>query len=199
MGVQQVELPGHKEARLALLALIERGDARLATIERVDVSCRLLGPERLAEVLRRFEEMRPVAVTELILSFNDIGVAGARRIASSPIAVQLESLELCGNELGDEGIEALLGGTFTRLQSLRLSYNDISDAGARMLAETKSLPRLRELNLRRNRIADAGIRALCSGDFPDRLTSLNLEYNEFQNPGFDMLDQAFDETKTHIW
>ena len=109
MGVQQHEIPATKEARLRLLSAIEGGDPSVASLESLDVSCRLLGPDRLDAVLRRLEALQTAAV-HLAISFNDIGPAGARRLASSAIAGQLESLEISGNELGDEGVEALLSG-----------------------------------------------------------------------------------------
>ena len=74
--------------------------------------------------------------------------------------VNLTSLYLDGNHIGDEGAQALKG--LVNLTSLNLRNNNIGDAGAQAL---KGLVNLTSLDLRRNRIADisplVSLRNLC--------------------------------------
>lgn len=69
------------------------------------------------------------ALTSLALSDNDIGLAGARAIAS---LASLTSLDLRGNDIGAAGARAIASLSLT---SLDLSSNEIEDQGARELLD----------------------------------------------------------------
>jgi len=82
---------------------------------------------------------------------------------------ELTSLDLRANQLGDEGVRALV--ELAQLTVLDLGGNQITDDGARALAE---LGRLTSLALSTNRIGDDGARALAE---LRQLTSLDLSAN----------------------
>jgi len=107
-------------------------------------------------------------LTELDLSFNAIGDAGAAALAEAlPFATTLEKLNLCENGLGDFGAATLAAALphMPKLNWLNLHGNGIGDAGAKALAE--ALPRcgaLRWVNLYSNkRIGNEGLKALWAG------------------------------------
>ena len=80
-----------------------------------------------------------------------------------------QELHLWHNQIGDEGIKALLaegngGGAFERLTRLDLDHNDLSEEGVEALAEAienGKLPSLGELCLRIEHIYNERLRAAC--------------------------------------
>jgi hypothetical protein len=96
---------------------------------------------------------------------------------TSPLTslTELQSLDLNGNEIGDEGVRPL--ASLTGLKSLDLILNHIGAEGTRALA---SLTGLTSLGLHMNRIGDEGARALAS---LTGLTSLGLGVNQIGTDG----------------
>lgn len=90
------------------------------------------------------------ASTVLDLSFNKIGSAGARAIAHS--LINLTSLNLNSNEIGDAGLhEVCIGlGKYNQMQTLSLNENKISSEGAVEIA--KSFRSLKQLALLGNKV-----------------------------------------------
>lgn len=65
-------------------------------------------------------------------------------LANSPFVGNLRSLDLSGNAIGEEGVDALLHSTrFERLETLTLTDCGISNASIRSWAEAPGFPRLR--------------------------------------------------------
>jgi Leucine-rich repeat (LRR) protein len=92
------------------------------------------------------------ALISLDLWGNEIGNEGARALKG---LVNLTSLDLGRNEIGDEGAQALKG--LTKLTNLGLADNKIGNEGTRAL---KGLINLTSLDLGRNEIGDEGARTL---------------------------------------
>ncbi len=89
----------------------------------------------------------------LDLSCNDVGVGGARALASWPGLGGVRCLYLEECALGDNGVRALARSPFIRrLRELRLGKNRVTDAGARALLESPSLPADLKLDLRHSLI-----------------------------------------------
>ena len=109
-------------------------------------------------------------LTSLNLAGNQIGDDGARHLAGLG---QLTSLDLRGNSIGDDGARHLAG--LGQLTSLDLWDNQIGDDGARHLA---GLGRLTSLDLWNNKIGDDGARHLAG---LGRLTSLDLSGNRIED------------------
>ena len=111
-------------------------------------------------------------LTSLTLWGNDIGDQGAQALAA---LTNLASLDLWRNRIGDQGAQAL--ATLTNLASLNLRENDIGDQGAQALA---TLTNLSSLNLRGNDIGDQGAQALAA---LTNLSYLELGYNHIGDQG----------------
>nr|KAF6398555.1 ribonuclease/angiogenin inhibitor 1 [Molossus molossus] len=94
----------------------------------------------------------------------------------------LTELSLCSNELGDAGTHLVLQGLqpTCRIQKLSLQNCCLSEAGCGALSSVlRSLPSLRELDLSYNQLGDAGLRLLCEGllDPQCHVERLQLEYS----------------------
>lgn len=88
---------------------------------------------------------------------------------------RLESLDLDGSALGDDGVAALAASpSLAKLQSLKLSSCDLSEESVEHLAGSKHLGQLRELDLEFNQLSlDAAARLVTSPRLP-RLESLSI-------------------------
>ena len=105
-----------------------------------------------------------VNATTLDLSYNKIGVEGARALALNLANVKcLTTLDLSYNKIGDEGARALALNIANAkcLTTLNLSYTNVGDEGARALALNLANAKcLTTLDLSGNKIGDEGARAL---------------------------------------
>jgi hypothetical protein len=90
----------------------------------------------------------PNQLRYLKLSFNPLGAAGAKALATSEELGNLEALDLGYANLGDEGIEQLCASErLTNLRYLSLSGNKVSERGYAALTRTTAFPELRVLRL----------------------------------------------------
>src|SRR6185312_1087633 len=143
----------------------------------LDLSWKLRDAITLIDVL----ESNP-SVNSLILSYNQIGDAGATALAKALESnSSLISLDLGSNQIGDAGATALAKAleSNSSLTSLNLWSNQIGHAGATALAKAlESNFSLTSLNLSLNQIGDAGATALAKAlESNSSLTSLKLDYN----------------------
>ncbi|EOD29108.1 hypothetical protein EMIHUDRAFT_365906 [Emiliania huxleyi CCMP1516] len=128
------------------------------------------------------------------LGWGDAEAVQLAEVLASGAAPRLEKLNLCKNEIGDEGCQALaaaLGkeGAAPRLKTLKLESNEIGDEGCEALAaalgKEGAALRLEELWLDGNKIGDEGCEALAAalgkeGAAP-RLETLNLRWNKINS------------------
>eukprot|EP00930_Biecheleria_cincta_P026471 TRINITY_DN18655_c0_g1_i1.p1 TRINITY_DN18655_c0_g1~~TRINITY_DN18655_c0_g1_i1.p1 ORF type:complete len:412 (-),score=104.02 TRINITY_DN18655_c0_g1_i1:74-1309(-) len=115
-------------------------DARsLKTLELLGVGLGDEGLDPLCAVFERFDEaLRPmVGVTRLVLGSNNIGPAGAKRLATMLASnMKLQALDLADNYLREEGGRELAAGLIAnkgRLSWLNASQNYLKIEGARPL------------------------------------------------------------------
>jgi Ran GTPase-activating protein (RanGAP) involved in mRNA processing and transport len=117
-------------------------------------------------------------------------IAGAARaLAESPSLSTLVSLDLLGNSVGSQAIEAL-GKAPWRLRHLNLDLNDIGVAGARSLARCAELSSLRALHLMSNQLGAPGLRALCESEPLAGLRDLDLSLNHLGKASLQELRSA---------
>jgi len=105
----------------------------------------------------------------------DLGRATADALASSSLSVV--SLCLTGNPLGDDGLEALLGrpSLLARCRRLYLARCNLTDRGARILADAPQLATLTGLCLGGNDISEGAARALAASPHLSSLKRLELD------------------------
>ena len=109
---------------------------------------------------------------------NGLGVASARHFAAHWRSNLGATLLLAENQLGDDGVEALVSTSAgERLRSLTLSGNGLTAKAMRALARSPHLTRLRELELSDNELGDEGAIALCESPLLGRLLELDLSAN----------------------
>jgi len=102
----------------------------------------------------------------------------------------LECLYLALNDLGDEGVRSLMSnGPWTRLHSLDLGFNEITDSGVQYLLPL--VPQLEELFLSGNTITDSGARVLADAIDSDKLVLMCLSYNPLSSEMVQLLRDRF--------
>lgn len=93
-------------------------------------------------------------------------------------------LNLAGKKIGDRGLGVLLKQEFLgNLKKLDLRYNELSPAGAKMLAGAPPFFKLKTLILKHNFFADEGTIALAGSTSFPLLESLQLGWNEVRDSG----------------
>lgn len=93
-------------------------------------------------------------------------------------------LNLSGKKIGDKGLAVLLRQEFLKdLRKMDLRYNEISPAGAKMLANTLTFKKLKTLILKHNFFSDEGAIALAQSKSFPKLENLQLGWNEVRDSG----------------
>ena len=129
--------------------------------------------EGRAEALRRIAACRSAQAEELDLGGLQLTALDGELLTALCGLLNLTSLNLWNNNIGDAGAQALAG--LVNLTSLDLWNNNIGDAGAQALA---GLVNLTSLDLSDNRIGAAGAQALAG---LVNLTSLDLWNNDIED------------------
>lgn len=117
---------------------------------------------------------------------NQLGCDGIVALVSSPLAERLSILELQNAAIGDRGVTALAQSPLLdRLlgPGLNLSMNPISEAGAEALAAATRLEGFTELILRECRVGDSGAKALAGSPHVANLAYLDLFKNRVGDAG----------------
>jgi uncharacterized protein (TIGR02996 family) len=96
----------------------------------------------------------------LSLARNELGSAGARRVARAETLRGLVSLNLDRTELESEGVDALAEGGLPQLRSLSLEGNPLYDRDALRIASSPALRELVSLEISSTRVTDDGVLAL---------------------------------------
>jgi hypothetical protein len=167
-------------------ALTDAGAAAIAacrdasSLRELDLSWNHIGPAGAAALARM------PALRSLRLYHNDAGVEGAAAIAEAGGA--LESLNLCGNALGDRGLTLIARGTLANLRSLALGWNELGPAGVAALVAAP-WPKLEFLNIRCNHVDGNAAALLLSGALP-ALRRLGVDENPLGRDGLAQLMAA---------
>ena len=86
--------------------------------------------------------------TKINLNGSQIGVKGMKILASTPDLKNIVSLALQTNNLGDVCVRSFCeSDTFQHVEKLSLWGNDVSEKGAKMIAESTNMKNLTELML----------------------------------------------------
>jgi uncharacterized protein (TIGR02996 family) len=139
----------HNNGRLELLL----ASPHLAKLRGLNLSTSLLDAKDVQKIAScpYLGELR-----HLDLSWNQIGHSGMKAIANSPHFKSLTSFELRGNvQIGPAGVQELVDSPLAdRLEHLRLVYQKFGDEGVRVLAEGTRLTKLLTLDLSDNDLTD---------------------------------------------
>ncbi len=123
-------------------------------------------------------------LTELYLTYTDIGDEGMIALASSENLKNLTGLDLTGNGIRKKGIKALAHSEqLKNLTKLNLSSNFIKAKGVKELANSEHLINLTELDLCCNILNVEGAKELANAKQLKKLTSLELRWNHVGDEG----------------
>jgi hypothetical protein len=136
------------------------------------------------------KKLRADSLSELDLSgclcpSKGVGVPGALVLANLlPVTGALTSIDLRGNKLGDKGwgaiFAAICGSKDSKIIAMDTSYEKISPAGVKLIAEalrTSVTGALTELSIYGNHVGDEGVGAICEAiqsNKETKLASLNF-------------------------
>ena len=124
---------------------------------------------------------------------NQITDIGAKALSKSKCLPKLQTIDLSGNELTQEGIDALaefkvfnlirarLGEEGTKLD---LSNLGVGDVECKCIAECEELEELTHLYLELNKITNKGAELLAGSEYLKNLTLLSLDRNKICDEGF---------------
>ncbi len=172
-------------------------------LRRLALNCTNIGPDDAENLARciRFH----IALSDLRLSWTNIGTNGARLIGDSLIGASLKSLYLVRCNIGDSGAVALSHGLSENVGILELwlEENEIGPVGAVALARASERhPTVREIWLYKNRIGNEGGIAFgrCLG-VNSSIMKLNLDGNKIDAESVLALADGLSRNKTllHLW
>lgn len=152
----------------------------LLHIELAHLRANQLGDQGLAALLGGENFLR---LTSLHVPLNDLRAASAEVITECAYVGQLQELTFYGNRLRDQGVRQLAQAPLHRLKRLDLCANEVKDEGAKALAQHTTLHALNSLDLRRNQISDVGVEVLAGSARMSALRALYLEDNPFTTRG----------------
>lgn len=134
------------------------------------------------------------------LRFLDTG-RHVDRLACCPLLAGVRELDLCGNDLGDGGVNVFLRSPhLTALTELDLSFNGIDDGGVRLIARSGAFPRLRALLLTDNgRIGSEGLRELADAPYLAGLRTLDVSGNDVDDAGVKEVVESRWLTRLHTF
>jgi uncharacterized protein (TIGR02996 family) len=135
------------------------------------------GSERLASIQR------------LGLAGNDVGLPRLLALPGAHHLLRIPALDLAGNGLTPASLQAILhrpagAEGAVRLRELDVSFKELGDAGARLVANCPHLAKLTLLRLANCDIRDDGARALAGSPHLNEVEELALENNPIDDAGF---------------
>jgi uncharacterized protein (TIGR02996 family) len=125
-------------------------------------------------------------VTRLDLGDNQLGDE-VEVLTRLPFVGSLLKLDLDTNDLGENAARLLAGCGLVELRSLKVSRNPLGDGGIEAICESDSLPQLRELWAYDCGIGARGARALANSALASKLQSLYLPSNKLGSKGLTAL------------
>lgn len=159
----------------------------LGHLQRLEVGGNRFGPAG-AEAIACSESLGSLETVGF--SDNGLGTPRLQTLARVSALLRIPRLDLAGNGLNANGLQAILhrpGHTEdppVRLRELDLSFNELGDAGARVLAACPHLSQLEVLRLGHCAIGDEGARALANSPHLNHVAVLDLENNPIGDSGF---------------
>lgn len=180
-----------EEAAQRLQQLLREGNESLHELHFESVS--LENNFFLLAALQRHSALRTVRISDC-----DVGPEGAVYLAQVVRAMNLETLDLSSNGIGDVGAESV--AQIRGLKRLILYDNLIGVVGIRALAQSLCIDgQLKELNLSSNRAGNDGVRSLAAAlKCNQSLRLLDLESNEISSEGIQHLAEALRSNDTLI-
>lgn len=160
---------------------------QLARLRRLELAGNRLGPAG-AEALAGSERL--ASLQRLGLAGNDIGLPRLLTLSRAHALLRMPVLDLTANGLTAAGLLAIFtlpsgaDSAGVRLRELELSFNELGDDGARVLAKCPHLANLTALRLANCGIGDEGTRALANCAHLNEVVELNLENNPIGDVGF---------------
>ncbi len=112
-------------------------------------------------------------LTDLRLTANAIGPAGASVLATHPSIPHLQRLDLAHNPIGDRGVEAL-AADLSAITTLNLAHCALGDDAVRSLAASSSLGALHALDLSHNALTPRAATILARAPWLEHLHSLDV-------------------------
>lgn len=160
--------------------------------------------------LNRFLDEAPLTrLNRLLLMNNQLWSDDVQVLVRSERAIQLRSLELSGNAIGDNGAAALARAeNLGKLRSLILRSDDldwrdrITGVGAEALAQSTALVELRTLELGGHLIGESGVAALARGPGMPNLSRIDVSHNRLglgEDTDFDELMAAPPRPNLRYW
>jgi Leucine-rich repeat (LRR) protein len=147
--------------------ILSKTPNRLLTL---DLAYNQIGREGAIKLVDNFDTL-----TYLDIGENNIDSEGITHIANSEHLVNLKTLNLQGNEIGDEGCIELANCSFNKITALDISHNFINERGIEALPKGESLKHLTRLDVTSNYMSPDLFKRM----FKSKLTSLkpkNLIY-----------------------
>lgn len=130
-----------------------------------------------------------VTSLELFMGEED-SVPWMNALATSGNLAHLTSLDLSDCELFSEDLEPLWSSPYLgSIKNLNLCWNDLDDQGLTSMARA-ALPSLESLDLAINQIGDPGVSSLVQAPWFGQLKSLDLGSNEISGQGVEMLSSS---------
>jgi hypothetical protein len=112
---------------------------------------------------------------QLMLSGKGLTPDEAQLLWQAPRMQEVSWLDLDDNNLGDQGMEGLVGCAFLEnVQYLNLNRNNLSDEGLKVLAGAKHLTKLKRLHLKENLIMGEGVIALFNSQTLEGLSTFQV-------------------------
>lgn len=118
----------------------------------------------------------------LDLHHQALGAPGAAALAQARARATIARLDVSINDLGDDGVAALLGPSWPSLCHLDLGFNGMTDRGVHALTRAH-LPAMRTLLLRGNPITDQSVHTLTTTPLAAQLDALGLQQTRLSVDG----------------
>lgn len=168
----------------------------IQSITSLDISNKYIKDSGAEELLKVIVDM---PLIELNLAYSGMTERGVKMLAARLTHMMLlENLNLSGNQLGDDGIIAIVKNLPKSIKLLNLGDDAFGDKG--VIALAKKIPDLsiEYLDIRCNSITTDGIKALSSVIPYTNLAYLNLRGNFIAQEGIDILNHAMPITMLYL-
>jgi Ran GTPase-activating protein (RanGAP) involved in mRNA processing and transport len=188
--LRSISLCGNPIGVEGLRVLLDEG--KIHRIPNVDLWDCGIGDEGASMLGSALSQPGDARIQGLVLDMNGIGDEGMKAL-SDGLAKNgiLKSLRLYCNEIGDEGVHALMyviSNGISVLDDLSLRANHIGPSGAEEIARRLHRTCLKKLYLARNSIGDVGAQYLANvldgtNIKSQKLGELTLSFNQLSNKG----------------